>query len=334
MKTVDVLIAGAGPAGVTCATLLQRAGHPCLLVDPASFPRDKICGGGLTPSSWQLLDRLFPGLQYEYLPVREMSLYIERKYRGTYALDREMRVVVRKDFDNVLLNEYLKAGGEFLQERVWDIHESEDGTIVVTMQSGLQVRCRYLVGADGANSRVRRYLAPDAKADTFIVEQYLPRSGQDRIIGELSRSYDNGYFYIFPNKKFEATGYVEKHTDVRKLSAIIRDFGLEESANKGAFIPTEINYPSHERILLVGDAGCWCDRATYEGIHHAIATGRNAAQAILEGCPFAEVNKDVMRRKRHRNKTSRILYSRFGLAALKLISCSPRLTARILNRHL
>ena len=46
MKHVDVVIIGAGPAGSVCAYLLKKAGVDCLLVDRATFPRDKLCGGG------------------------------------------------------------------------------------------------------------------------------------------------------------------------------------------------------------------------------------------------------------------------------------------------
>ena len=45
MKEVDVMIIGAGPAGSVCGYLLKKAGVDCLLVDHATFPRDKICGG-------------------------------------------------------------------------------------------------------------------------------------------------------------------------------------------------------------------------------------------------------------------------------------------------
>ena len=51
MKTVDktrVVVAGAGPAGSVCAYLLLKSGIDVVLLDHAKFPRDKICGGGLT----------------------------------------------------------------------------------------------------------------------------------------------------------------------------------------------------------------------------------------------------------------------------------------------
>ena len=53
--TTEVVVIGAGPAGSTCAYLLKKAGVDCMLFDQAEFPRDKICGGGLTVKSYTLL---------------------------------------------------------------------------------------------------------------------------------------------------------------------------------------------------------------------------------------------------------------------------------------
>jgi flavin-dependent dehydrogenase len=55
---VDVLVVGAGPAGCAAALTLSRAGHTVVVIDKAKFPRDKICGDGLTTSALRELDAL------------------------------------------------------------------------------------------------------------------------------------------------------------------------------------------------------------------------------------------------------------------------------------
>ena len=333
---VDVLVVGAGPAGTTCAYILHKQKNSCLLVDCAVFPRDKVCGGGLTPRSWRLLDELYPSLQYDYLPVSRIWLYMKGKCRGVYSLDREVRVVKRKDFDNRLLNEYLDSGGAFLSDRLTSLAETEDGFIEVTMKSGRKIRCRYLVGADGANSRVRRYLNPESKADFFIVEQYRKKSGEDEITIELSVNYKYGYYYVFPNTEFDVAGFGYKGLlkNKEKMSSLLQHYGMEREKLLGAYITPVIDYPQHSRIFLVGDAGCWCDRLTYEGIYYALATGRNAANAIISGKPFCQENKKIASSKRHRNFAAFLLYNRFGLWVVKLISQNRRLTEKILNGYM
>ncbi len=49
METCDVLIAGGGPAGSTCAWALRQAGLDVIVADKAIFPRDKVCAGWITP---------------------------------------------------------------------------------------------------------------------------------------------------------------------------------------------------------------------------------------------------------------------------------------------
>ena len=55
---VDVLVAGAGPAGSATATLLARAGASVLVVDRAAFPRDKVCSEYMSPEAVRILARL------------------------------------------------------------------------------------------------------------------------------------------------------------------------------------------------------------------------------------------------------------------------------------
>ena len=66
MLTCDVVVVGAGPAGTSAATALARAGRDVLVVDRATFPRDKCCGDGLTALALRLAERL--GLDPSTLP--------------------------------------------------------------------------------------------------------------------------------------------------------------------------------------------------------------------------------------------------------------------------
>ena len=93
MKHTDVLIVGAGPAGSVCGYLLKQAGVDCLLIDHATFPRDKICGGGLTPKAWHLLDHLLPGLRYDFNPVSHIRIDIGRKAKCEFDVDEPIRIV-------------------------------------------------------------------------------------------------------------------------------------------------------------------------------------------------------------------------------------------------
>ena len=109
-QTRDVVVVGAGPAGTTCAFLLKKSGVDCLLVDRATFPRDKICGGGLTAKAYRLLAELMPDFRYDYQSVRKIRLMIDKKLISEFQPSEELRIVSRKDFDYGLLQQFLQIG--------------------------------------------------------------------------------------------------------------------------------------------------------------------------------------------------------------------------------
>ena len=156
MRNIDVLIVGAGSAGSVCGSLLKQAGVDCVIVDYASFPRDKICGGGLTPKAWRLLDQLMPGVKYDYLPVKRLRMQFDDDPVCEFEPEFELRMTCRKDFDYSLLKYYQQAGGELIKGSFARYDEQSDGRLLVTMKSGDQFLCRYLVAADGAYSHIRR----------------------------------------------------------------------------------------------------------------------------------------------------------------------------------
>ena len=203
MKKVDALIIGAGPAGSMCGYLLQKAGKSCLVVDRATFPRDTLCGGGLTPKGWKLLEELIPGYKYEYNPIRRIRLMVEDNHKCDFETAIELRLVKRKEFDNQLLELYKSQGGEFMQGSFLRYDEKGD-CLVVTLKSGEQIACRYLVGADGSTSSVRHFLAGNHDNGFLIKEtdtyHYVDGTSKTATIFTYgySEKADTTYLY-YPN---------------------------------------------------------------------------------------------------------------------------------------
>ncbi|MBQ7514524.1 MAG: NAD(P)/FAD-dependent oxidoreductase [Prevotella sp.] len=330
----EVVIIGAGPAGAMCANQLRKAGIDCVLVDFATFPREKVCGGGLTPKAYRLLGELMPDFTYEYRSVQRVSLQMGVEYLGEITPTHELRIVNRKDFDDALLQRYLQQGGVFIQDSFSRFEEQADGQLLVMLRSGRLLVCKYLIAADGANSRVRKQLLGDYHGNVLFMEQYVEPQ-QDAIMGSVSNDFPKGYFYRFPSIGHDVVGFGDKLTNPARFRKMLQQFGIEETTIKGANIPVEVVQSDRDNIMLVGDAGGFANSLSYEGIYYALATGYHASQAVIEHKPFSETNRDIFRRKRRERLLTSLFYSRLGMIIVRTcFALSNRLVRRIFDSGL
>ena len=330
-KPVQVVIVGAGPAGSVCGYLLKKAGVDCVLIDYATFPREKLCGGGLTPKAYELLHELIPDLCYDYQAVKRFKLMMDGLALCEVDLSKELRMVPRKEFDYALLQQYLAIGGVFHQGAFLRYDEQPDGKIKVTLRSGEQWVCDYLVGADGAFSRVRKQLTGQRFRNVLFLEQYVEK-GPNVFVFEFSNYYKKGYYYSFPNVGWDIVGVGGEYSSAEELRSILRGKNIREmvplngAVVKGATIPVNTLDSGKKHVILIGDAGGFPNKLTFEGLYYAIATGRNASIAIIEGVDFSTVNRQLFRKKTRKEVfLSRFCYSRLGLGLMKLGAHFPKL---------
>ncbi len=162
MQIWDTLIVGAGPAGAAAAFDLARAGRSVLLLDHATFPRPKACAAGLTIKTLR-------ALRYSVAPVTHRTIRTIR-LEGPGAPPTSVKTrdpicvtAVREEFDNFCLNETLAAGAQLQRiGRITSVLQTGD---LVTLRTATQsFQGRYLLGADGANSQIRKFLHQSSSA--------------------------------------------------------------------------------------------------------------------------------------------------------------------------
>ena len=196
----DVIVVGGGPAGSSAAYALCQAGRRVLILEKETLPRYKTCGGGL---STRMLKKYFP---YSFEPVietrcRTMSYALGRQVVQIPVPEGQLGLVMRDRFDDYLLSQ---SGAEVRQGvEVRKVRELAD-RVEVEAAGGEILEARYLIGADGANSKVARSLGlrrGKRLVAAIEVEVPLPPNGNNRIpagplfiFGEIGL----GYLWIFP----------------------------------------------------------------------------------------------------------------------------------------
>jgi menaquinone-9 beta-reductase len=325
--THDVIVVGAGPAGSSAATFLARRGVSTLVVDRADFPRDKVCGDGLTPQAIYWLDRL--GCVEEVLRetkacVKDCDLYMDGRHllTGGFAKDTpypDFAILLdRRRFDNILLRNAIDAGARFESGcTVRDVEIGRDSARVFADADGRQVefRGRIVVGADGVSSIVSRRLGNALKDGVMAlsVRTYYRdvelEGAQIKVY--FDRSFFPGYGWLFVDDTGFANigvGYAYDksfpialnlratfHAFVeRELAGMLRNAQQCGHISGGAAAFYRPNAIVGDRVLLVGDAANQADPLNGGGIHKAMEGASLAADAALYALAAGDFSKETL----------------------------------------
>lgn len=198
-EDAEVIVVGAGPAGSTAATYLARAGLDVLLLEKSSFPREKVCGDGLTPRGVkQLIDlgidtREEAGwLHNRGLRVVGGGVTLELDWPDLATFPPYGVVRPRQDFDEMLARTAQRAGARLLEQTTVTGAVVEGGRVVgVTAKAGpdktpVTYRAPLVLACDGVSARlalsvglekldnrpmgvaVRRYYASPRSKDDYL----------------------------------------------------------------------------------------------------------------------------------------------------------------------
>lgn len=285
MKQFDVVIVGGGPSGTSTGAMLVKKGYSTLIIDRQTFPRKKLCAGGVTSQSKALYDQIFGEGSYTFSDkTDQFDIYFMDKFILKGDNFYTLNFVRREVFDNQLLTTFKKFGGQTIEGKKAVKFDLENS--VVTLEDGEQIGYKVLVGADGATSMVRKQFNKDYAPNIFSMEAYLKNIKGSHAVS-LYAGLGGGYGWVFPHGDTVAVGYCGPTARSKQNFEEFKDFikltGYEctDSDLRGAFIPTKpVEVPCYKNVLLVGDAGGFVFPFTGEGLHFAPYTGMLASQAI------------------------------------------------------
>lgn len=231
----DVIIVGAGPAGSVAAIELAGMGHRVLLADRDWFPRDKVCGDGLTPSAIRILHRLgiYDAVSQAGRHCSQMSVFSPAHVRidvpGNYMTVR------REILDHLLARRAIAAGVTFVRGTADVLEAQADSSAAVRFREGAAVhiaQCCLLATGGRLALAQRAGLVTQPVASGAAVRCYIrSRMPLDRLIVACERSILPGYAWIFPVEKdlFNVGcgrfmyGRNEKHVSLREVFQVFVD---------------------------------------------------------------------------------------------------------------
>jgi geranylgeranyl reductase family protein len=319
-EEADVIIVGAGPAGSTTAFYLAQAGLDVLLLEKSRFPREKVCGDGLTPRAVKALVamgidvsekngwlrnkglRVIGAGQRMELPWPELSSY------PGYGLVR-----TRNDLDETLARRAQQAGARLLEDTTVTgpvIDDRTERITGVTISNERTYLARTVIAADGNSSRlsvamglrkrddrplgvaVRTYYKTPRHDDDYL-ESWLDLWDGDRLLPGYGWIFGMGDGTSNVGLGLLNTSQAFGNTDYREmlrmwLKGMPAEWGFTEENRtepiRGAALPMGFNRTPHYHrgLLLAGDAGGMVNPFNGEGIAYAMESGEILARTVVQ----------------------------------------------------
>ena len=288
MQSTDILIVGAGPAGLRAAELLARAGREVLVLERHPEVGPKTCGGGLSVHSAALLEGmgLPPGTGRGLLGAVSFCGEPPASFGGQRAV---IRTVSRRELGAFQLGLAVRAGAMVRTATPAGAFDFPAHTLRV---HETPIRYRVLIGADGGSSVVRHALGLPTPRELVAGEFNIPGLRRDDLFAAAdSAALSSGYWWVFPHSDYTSVGAGAPKHQVRpdSLRAYVesrcRLLGIDpgDTPWEGAVIETSPVALNHaDDVYLVGEAAGLVSALTAEGIYGALLSGEAVARRILD----------------------------------------------------
>ena len=300
MKFFHTIIIGAGPGGLSCAASLSKQGYDVLVVDRKNTIGPKVCAGGIPSQALsdinippELIEESFP-CQYVETPWQKIIIKYSTPVIST---------VNRKNFGQWMLSNAVNNGAAITTgNTVTSITPSHIDT-----KEG-RIGYKYLVGADGSSSMVRRYLKlPSEKLGVGL--HYQVPTQYSKMEWHLNpNQFNSGYVWIFPHRNSTSVGIYADRQDLKPgllrerllLWANRQGIDIANSRPQASLINFDFRGWHFKNIFLVGDAAGLASGFTGEGIYSAIVSGETVASTIMNKQFIPQrLNRIVARQKLH-----------------------------------
>ena len=366
----DVLIIGAGPSGSNAAISYKNL-NPNLkvgLIDKSIFPRDKSCGDAIGPGVISALKRFNNQHILDNEPqVVSTTLYGPENIGIQNYIpevknkeDSIVYVIPRIDLDNRILNLAKDLDVDVFEGYSFVSFEKDlDNKLVVEIKNGdniTKLGAKILVGADGANSRVRKQLNVNTNSDwhkAIAIRAYIDSPNyleifkERTLMFEINVSAEKGYAWAFPSKGNLLNIGIGVPLNIFKkekldINVLLQDF-ITQLTNRGVvvenirdeksyllpFASSRPKFRNDINVALIGDASSMINPMSGEGIFYGMEAGYLLAKNTYNLIDSPELSKGIADYEKAFSKRFRKHYLSCALA--RLLLQSPFMTKRLLK---
>ena len=285
----NTLIIGGGPAGSTLARKLAKKSIDTILIEK-NFSFDKPCGGGIKTSVFK--EFKIP-IELENKRINEFVLYSPKNKAHLDLSKTTLSIVLRKEFDEANRKIAENCGAKIIEGRYKKLKYIDDYILVniQTKEKLITIKTKYLVGADGVTSSVRKDIVGSYPKAILTHYSNIPSISIDNCEFHFRKEFSKkDYAWLFPHgDKLSVGAALNEGKSSHKLFSNFKNKIVEKDKTqiKGFYIPLwqEETLFYKDNVFFVGDAAAQVLPFTYEGIYYAMKSAEILSHAIIEDKP-------------------------------------------------